>query len=99
MTNDKLQKLIAKEESNIKALDAKIAELTEKKRKSENKLKEYRTMENSQKFSALSDIVEKSGLSVEEILFAIQNGDMLTLQEKMEASLNDNKEDGEDYGE
>lgn len=82
--SEKLTLLIEKEESNLKRYKAKRAEYDEKVRKSESKLREYKTMQNSEKFNDFSAIVQKNGLSVEDILTALKNGDLLSLQEQME---------------
>lgn len=95
MKSEKLASLIAKEIANIENLEAKKEEIEEKLKKSRTKLQEYRMMENSQKYGALSSAVSQKGLSLDDILSALQNGDLLSLQEQMEAAENKN-EDGED---
>lgn len=89
MTSEKLTELINKERSNLKKLTEKKAEIDAKIKKSESKLQEYEMMSNSQQFGTLTSAISKSGLSVDDLLSALKNGDLLSLQEKMEASQNE----------
>lgn len=68
-----------------------LTKLKEKKVKIEEKIKkleesiEYNTMILDQrKFSEVNNVLEGKALSIDEILKAIQNGDLLSLQEKLE---------------
>lgn len=85
MNNSKLTGLIEKEQENLEKLRKKKAELDEKIKKSEAKLQEYEMMNNSRKFDMLQGVVKGTGLSVDDIMLALQNGDFLSLQEQMEA--------------
>lgn len=89
MTSEKLTELINKERSNLKKLTEKKAEIDAKIKKCEAKLQEYEMMSNSQQFGTLTSAISKSGLSVDDLLSALKNGDLLSLQEKMEASQNE----------
>ena len=84
MTNEKLAELIGKEQATLAKLYERKEELDAKIKKSETKLKELETMNNSQKFGALSSMVSKSGLTVDDLFAALQSGDFLALQERME---------------
>lgn len=84
MNSEKLESLIAKEEKNLASYRAKIEEYERKVEASENKLKEYKMMQNSQRFDILADIVQQNGLSVDALIDAIKNGNLLDLQEQME---------------
>jgi len=86
MTSEKLSVLIEKENAALEKYKAKREEYNEKIRKSETKLQEYKMMQNSRMFDALSDVVVKSGLSVDDILVALQSGNLLALQEQLEAA-------------
>lgn len=86
MKSEKLTLLIEKEKSNLKNLKQKREELDEKIKQSETKLAEYEMMDNSQKYDALSNLVTQSGLSVDDLLLALQRGDLLALQEQMEGA-------------
>lgn len=84
MTSEKLQELIAKEKATLAKLYERKAEIESKIKKSESKLNDYEMMNNSQKFGMLSSVVSKNGLSVDDLLAALQSGDLLALQERME---------------
>lgn len=88
MTSEKLNELITREKNSLKKLYEKRAEIDAKIKKGETKLQEYEMMSNSQQFGALTSVISKNGLSVDDLLAAIQNGDLLTLQEKLEAAQN-----------
>lgn len=85
MNNSKLAGMIEKEQENLDKLKKKRADLDEKIRKSEAKLQEYEMMNNSRKFDMLQGVVKGTGLSMDDIMLALQNGDFLSLQEQMEA--------------
>ena len=86
MTNDKLAALIAREKKNLENYRAKSAEYADKAKKTEAKLARLEMMQDSKKFTALSDVVKQSGLSMEDVFMALQSGDLLSLQERMEAA-------------
>lgn len=86
MTSDKLTALIARERKNLEGYKKKRAEYESKIKNSEAKLQQYEMMESSQKFDAVSAAVAQSGLSLDAVLAALQNGDLLALQEQMEAA-------------
>lgn len=86
MTSDKLNILIEKERNNLKKLKVKKTDLEDKIKNSEGKLKQYEIMKNNDTFNILSGIVQQKGLTVEEVLSALQTGDLLSLQEQMESS-------------
>lgn len=86
MTNEKLNAQIEKEKSNLDKLLKQREALDAKIKKSQTKLAEYEMLSNSQKFGALSAVVNKSGLSVDDLLAALASGDLITLQERMEAA-------------
>lgn len=86
MSSKNLEAMIAKEEKALEGYKNKIAEYERKAKDSEAKLEEYRMMQNSQKFSEMADIIKQSGLSMDDLIVAIQSGNLLDLQEKMEES-------------
>ena len=96
MKSDKLSELIKKEKENLQKLKSRRAGLDEKIKKSEAKLQEYEMMNNNQMFGAMSSIVKKSGLSMNDVLVALQSGDLVSLQEQMEAAQENESEDKED---
>ncbi len=90
MTSEKLTALIEKERATLEKLKNRRAELDEKIKKSEAKLTEYEMMDNNKKFGAMASIVTQSGLSMDDVLAALQSGDLLSLQEQMEAQKQEN---------
>ena len=89
MSNEKqtnLSVMIEREETILKKYKAKRAEYDEKIKKSEAKLHEYRMMENSQMFNTISEAARNKGLSVDDIITALQTGDLISLQEQLEAA-------------
>lgn len=86
MKNEKLAMTIAKERKLLQSYEAKEAEYAEKIRKSKAKLQQLEMMEDSQKYNAMAAAVKASGVSMEDILAALQSGDLLALQERMEAA-------------
>lgn len=89
MTSDKLTALIAREKKNLEGYKKKRAEYDAKIKSSEAKLQQYEMMESSEKFNAVSAAVAQSGLSLDAVLAALQSGDLLALQEQMEAVQNE----------
>lgn len=86
MTSEKLTQAIAKEEKQLAGYKKKRAEYDEKIKRSEAKLQQYQMMQRSEQFTAVSTAVAQNGLSIEDILTALQSGDLLALQEQMEAA-------------
>lgn len=85
MTSEKLAAAIAREKKNLENYEAKIAEYQDKARRSKAKLHDYEVMQNSQKYGEVLDLVKESGISLEDMLAALQSGDLMALQERMEA--------------
>lgn len=86
MTSEKLTQAIEKERKLLAGYKKKRAEYDEKIKKSEGRLHQYEMMQRSEQFAAVSAVVAENGLSIEEVLAALQNGDLLALQERMEAA-------------
>lgn len=101
MASDKLtlKEKIEREEKKLQDLTAKRDELNKKIRRVELNLSNYRLMENDNKLSAMNALAEGVGISVDEIMTALQNGELLSLQEKIEAAakgeVDTHGEDGE----
>lgn len=83
--SESLKTLMENEQKRLATLKEKRAAIDEKIRKSEGVIQKYTLMQNSAKFSSLTDILQNTGLAFDEILSAIQSGDLLSLQEKLEA--------------
>lgn len=88
MSENKLtmREKIEREQRKLDAMRLKRDELNKRIRKTELAISNYRLMENDQKMSAMSDLAESAGISVEDIIAALQGGELLTLQKKIEAA-------------
>lgn len=80
-------------EEKIEKDKAVLNDLKEKKSKLEAKIKkveesiEYNTMLiNQTKFNEVNNVIASKGLSFDEIIKAINNGDLLSLQKRIEQS-------------
>jgi 1-aminocyclopropane-1-carboxylate deaminase/D-cysteine desulfhydrase-like pyridoxal-dependent ACC family enzyme len=91
MTRD-LNKKIEQESEKLKNLQEKRAELDQKIKKSESILERYYLMKNSEQYEAIQRATENTGLSIDDILSALKSGDMLGLQERMEAKTKENQQ-------
>lgn len=94
-----IKEKLQKDQETLVKLKEKRARIDEKIKKVEDSI-EYNTMLLDQKkFSEVTDVLKGKDLSIEEILSAIQSGDLLSLQEKIEQksvateSANDNIEE------
>ena len=92
MTSEKLTTLIEKEKNTLNKLYSQKEALDAKIKKSQTKLAEYEMLANNQKYGTLTSVASKSGLSVDDLLAALQSGDLLALQERMEAAQNANEQ-------
>ena len=86
MSKNNLAELIGKEKETLVKLKEKREEIDAKIKKSEEKLRTLEMTQNSERFSSLSGVMKSSGLSVEDLMQAVLSGDLLSLQEKMEAA-------------
>ena len=73
----------AKEQKRLIDLQEKRQKLDEKIKASEDKIEKYTLIMNQRQFSEVTDVLSVKGLSLEEVLAAIKNGDFLSLQEKI----------------
>lgn len=86
MANRDLSEKIKQESEKLKGLREKRAELDQKIKKSESILERYQLMQNNEQYEAIQKATKNSGLSIDDILSALNTGDMLGLQERMEAA-------------
>lgn len=86
MANRDLNEKIKQESEKLKGLREKRAELDQKIKKSESVLERFQLMQNNEQYEAIQKATENSGLSIDDILSALHSGDMLGLQERMEAA-------------
>lgn len=86
MTSRDLSEKIKQESAKLKGLLEKRTEIDIKIKKSESNLEKYQLMQNNEKYEAIQKATEGSGVSIADILAALQSGDMLALQERIEAA-------------
>lgn len=82
---NKLNEKIVKEQEKLNTYKEKRADLDEKIKECEANIERLTLTKNSQKYEVFSNTVQKNGLTMDDILSALQSGDFLSLQEKMEA--------------
>jgi Xaa-Pro aminopeptidase len=80
-----LAEKIDQETAKLNDLIKKRTELDQKIKKTQETLEKYKLVKNNQKLIALEQATVGTGISVEDILDALQSGDFLALQERMEA--------------
>ena len=80
-----LAEKIDQETAKLNDLIKKRTELDQKIKKTQETLAKYKLVKNNQKLIALEQATVGTGISVEDILDALQSGDFLALQERMEA--------------
>lgn len=81
-----LTEKITQETERLKELLQKRAVLERKIKKTQETLERYQLIQNNEKYSAIEKATKDTGVSVEDILSALQTGDILGLQERMEAA-------------
>lgn len=92
VTIEKLDVMIKREQQNKEKLaqkkaeyEEKIKEIDEKINQSDAKIDEYIVMQNAQRYKALTSAAAAGGIDIDDILMALQTGDLLSLQERIEA--------------
>lgn len=85
MATMSLSERIKQESAKLDELMAKKADLDRKIKKSQEKLEKYRLVQNNEKFSAIEKATQGTGVSMDELLAALQSGDLIGLQERIEA--------------
>lgn len=100
MSTSNLDQLIQKEQEKIKGyeekkakLDIKVNDLKDKIKASQEKIDKYQITKDSQMHNELTKKLSNSGLSFDDIMKALQSGDMLVLQEKLEETKHTPNED------
>ena len=84
MSTEKLQELLEREEIRLDNYKKKRTELDEKIRATEAAIQKYRVMLNNNQYLGFVSLVQEKGISLDEIMTAIQQGDLLSLQERIE---------------
>lgn len=85
MANNLAEKIKA-EQKKLEGLKQKRAAIDESIRKSEAALARYRMAEESSQYNVIAEAAAGSGISVEALIAALKGGDMLSLQEQIEAA-------------
>ena len=62
------------------------ATLDEKIKECESNIERLTLLKDNQKYTSFANSVQKKGLTVEDIISALQTGDFLSLQEKIESN-------------
>lgn len=93
---EKILESRANEQARLKDLQEKRQKLDEKIKLSEGKIEKYTLMINQKTFSQVTDVLTVKGLSIEEVMAAIKNGDLLSLQEKITDMENETNGKGKD---
>ena len=91
MSTEKLQELLEREEIRLDNYKKKLTELDEKIRATEAAIQKYRVMLNNNQYLGFVSLVQEKGISLNEIMAAIQQGDLLSLQERIEEVQKDEK--------
>lgn len=81
-----LAEKIEMETAKLATLTKKRDDLDKKIKKVQANLEKYKLIQNSNKYSAIEESAQIMGVSIEDVLAALKSGDMLSLQERMEAA-------------
>ena len=81
-----LSEKIEMETAKLATLTKKRDDLDKKIKKVQANLEKYKLIQNSNKYSAIEESAQNMGVSIEDVLAALKSGDMLSLQERMEAA-------------
>jgi len=88
-----LAEKIEMETAKLATLTKKRDDLDRKIKKVQANLEKYKLIQNNNKYSAIEESAQVMGVSIEDVLAALKSGDMLSLQERMEAAQEKSKED------
>lgn len=91
--NSNLENMIVAEKEKLEKLETKQAELLKKIKLCKSNLEKYEMMKNNQRYNALANSLDNKGISFDDIISALSAGDLLSLQEKIEHTVE--KEDKE----
>lgn len=83
---EKIETRIARVQAKLDALLLRRGELNKQIADTQKVLDELKAERKVKKLGTLDEIAESKGLSVDELLTAIQNGDLYALQEKLESA-------------
>lgn len=80
---NKIEEKLKKEQENLMKFKEKRATLDEKIKECESNIERLTLLKDNQKYTSFANSVQKKGLTVEDIISALQTGDFLSLQEKL----------------
>ena len=83
---NKIEEKLEKEQENLMKFKEKRATLDEKIKECESNIERLTLLKDNQKYTSFANSVQKKGLTVEDIISALQTGDFLSLQEKIESN-------------
>jgi hypothetical protein len=83
MDNSKLDSLIAAEAANLAKLNNKLDTIEAKIKTCKGKIERYNLMKNNAQFILLSDALSNAGIGFDDIISALSDGDVLSLQSKL----------------
>lgn len=83
-----LDELIAEENTKLNKLVDKRAKIDDAIKKAKSNIDKYTLAKDREKVTALSNALDGKGVNIDDVLAAIQSGDLLSLQEKMENTEN-----------
>lgn len=83
---NKIEEKLKKEQENLMKFKKKRATLDEKIKECESNIERLTLLKDNQKYTSFANSVQKKGLTVEDIISALQTGDFLSLQEKIESN-------------
>ena len=87
MNNEALIAVIEKEKAKLRTLEVKKATIEDKIKKCRGSIQKYELMQNNAMFTSFTSLLDNKGVSFEDILSALQCGDLLGLQEKIDSAI------------
>ncbi len=91
---ERLKESLKKEQEKLSELKLKREKLDDRIKEKERLINKYQMMINQEKFSQVNDVISSNGLSLDELMSAIQSGNLLSLQAKIEKQSENKKEVG-----
>jgi len=96
---ENLVELLSAEKAKRDKLKADLLKIKDKIRVCDEKISKYEILLNGALYSNLMGELQAVGVSVDEIMEAVRNGDFLSLQERIENNSVSNAEQGVENGE
>lgn len=81
---ERIKECLTNEEQKLALFTEKRDKLNDKISHSEERIRQYRMMLDQKKFNETNTTLDAHGLTLEEILAAVNSGDFLSLQDKLE---------------